>query len=199
MFLELKEFQYFVWLPACYAYILSMVPRWYIFIPKDQILEYFWNLRMETVSWHFYSHLVYFIAIWYILWVIWYILLPFWYCEPRKFWQPCFGVPKRGTTETVLEKTGCCTYASIIFKLKLNRFIFRGIFEIARTKSICTFIHLFRWPAVSGEEEKNWGHIKMSTFKMPTCINVKKWPPYPDIPPQWLVNIFMLKIYKLAF
>jgi hypothetical protein len=142
MFLELKEFQYFVWLPACYAYILSMVPRWYIFIPKDQILEYFWNLRMETVSWHFYSHLVFFIAIWYILWVIWYILLPFWYCEPRKIWQPCFGVPKRGTTETVLEKTGCCTYASIIFKLKLNRFIFRGIFEIARTKSICTFIHL---------------------------------------------------------
>jgi hypothetical protein len=71
---------------------------------------------MENVS-IFYGHLVYFMAIWYILrqfglfcghsvyfMVIWYILklfgiccghlvhlFPFWYVFPRKIWQPCHG------------------------------------------------------------------------------------------------------------
>jgi hypothetical protein len=46
----------------------------------------------------FYDHLVYYTAIWYILWPydIYYeyleYLFPFWYVVPRKIWQPCTGI-----------------------------------------------------------------------------------------------------------
>jgi hypothetical protein len=36
----------------------------------------------------FYDHLVYFVAIWYILWPFG-ILFPFWYVVLRQIWQPC--------------------------------------------------------------------------------------------------------------
>jgi hypothetical protein len=62
---------------------------------------FYWQCRL------FYGHLVYIVAIWYILWpfgiftAIWYILwlfgifFPFCYVVPIKIWQPCFRVLKQ--------------------------------------------------------------------------------------------------------
>jgi hypothetical protein len=59
----------------------------------------FWRiLLMEDVGifygrlvYIFYFHLVYFEAIWYILWLFG-IFFPFWYVLTRKIWQPCCKV-----------------------------------------------------------------------------------------------------------
>jgi hypothetical protein len=37
-----------------------------------------------------YGHLVFFVAIWYILWSFGQFFM-FWYVIPRKIWQPCFA------------------------------------------------------------------------------------------------------------
>jgi hypothetical protein len=42
------------------------------------------GLAMEDVG-IFYGHLIYFLAIWYIVW----LFGLFWYIVPRKIWQPC--------------------------------------------------------------------------------------------------------------
>jgi hypothetical protein len=43
----------------------------------------------------FYGHLVYFVAVWYILWLFG-MFYPFWYVVPRKIWQP-FRCPREIT------------------------------------------------------------------------------------------------------
>jgi hypothetical protein len=61
-------------------------------------------------------HLVYFKAVWYILWqygifysYLVYIFSPFWYVVPRKIWQPCFKcrkvkrVPSAGANIVIFE------------------------------------------------------------------------------------------------
>jgi hypothetical protein len=59
----------------------------------------FWSilkgLAMEDAG-IFYSHLVYFTAIWYILWLFG-ISFPFWYVVPRQIWQPCLFNTQIGT------------------------------------------------------------------------------------------------------
>jgi hypothetical protein len=75
--------------------IESRVARWHIFKPKSQFGQIFKGLIMEDAGIFlvirpilpqfgiFCGHLVYFVAIWYILWpfdifvAIWYIVLPF--------------------------------------------------------------------------------------------------------------------------
>jgi hypothetical protein len=71
------------------------VARWYIFQIKNPDLgKFLEGLAMEDVN-IFYVHLVYFMAVFYILcpFGIFYVNLvyfpPFWYIAPRKIWQPC--------------------------------------------------------------------------------------------------------------
>jgi hypothetical protein len=42
----------------------------------------------------FYGHLVYFTAIWYILWPFLVYFFPFWYVVARKIWQPRIEILK---------------------------------------------------------------------------------------------------------
>jgi hypothetical protein len=67
------------------------------FKPKIQFWSILEGLIMESVD-IFYVHLiyfmemlVYFMAIWYILWLV-RTFSPFWYVAPRKIWQACAGV-----------------------------------------------------------------------------------------------------------
>jgi hypothetical protein len=63
---------------------------------KSQFWLILEGLAMEDVG-IFYDHLVYFTAIWYIMWPfgIFYGYLekkfPFWNVEPRRIWQPCLS------------------------------------------------------------------------------------------------------------
>jgi hypothetical protein len=54
---------------------------------KSQFGQFLGGLAMEDVG-IFNGHLVYFTAIWYILWLFG-VFSPFWYVVPRKIWQPC--------------------------------------------------------------------------------------------------------------
>jgi hypothetical protein len=47
------------------------------------ILAFLWPFGI------FYGHLVYFVAVGYILFLLFAIVFPFWYVAPRKIWQPC--------------------------------------------------------------------------------------------------------------
>jgi hypothetical protein len=96
---------------ACMHLLQSRVARWHIFKPKIPIWVNFGgscNGRFSCIMWPlvlFYSYLVYFVAICYILWLfgifynyfgIFYdyfnIFFPhFWSVVPRKIWQPCSG------------------------------------------------------------------------------------------------------------
>jgi hypothetical protein len=59
------------------------------------------NERCWYISWPLgpiYGHLVYFVAIWYLVWLIG-IFFPFWYVVQRKIWQPCLKAANGTHTE----------------------------------------------------------------------------------------------------
>jgi hypothetical protein len=78
------------------------------FQTKNPNLGTFWKVLQCLDWWYIFGNLVYFTAIWYILWpfglicghliyfvAIWYTIVtlwhiyPFWYVVSRKIWQPC--------------------------------------------------------------------------------------------------------------
>jgi hypothetical protein len=76
----------------------SRVARWHIFKPKILIWVTFGGSCTERCWYNicpfglFYSHTVYFAAIWYILWLFWYICSCFGMLYHEKNWQPCLAV-----------------------------------------------------------------------------------------------------------
>jgi hypothetical protein len=76
------------------ALLSIRVARWFIFKPKIPILGScygrYWYIIFPfgQIS----GYLVYFMALWYILWSFG-IFSPFWYIVERKIWQPCFQFP----------------------------------------------------------------------------------------------------------
>jgi hypothetical protein len=68
----------------CWVYFRDI---WYILRPVDTIYGHLIQFR--------YVHLVYFVAIWYIVWTFgifcgnWVCFSPYWYIVKRKIWQPC--------------------------------------------------------------------------------------------------------------
>jgi hypothetical protein len=72
----------------------NRVARWHILKPKISIWVNFGGLAIGDVG-IFYDHLVYFTAVWYILWSfgIFYGYLVhlslIWFVVPKTIWQPC--------------------------------------------------------------------------------------------------------------
>jgi hypothetical protein len=74
--------------------IVPRVARWYVFKPNTHFWSILEGLALEDAGAFYgplvyftYGHLVYFVAIWYIL-LPFGIFFPFWYVVPRQIWQP---------------------------------------------------------------------------------------------------------------
>jgi hypothetical protein len=107
----------------------------------------------------FYGHLVYFTAIWYILWpsgILYGHLVyffPFWYVEPRKIWQPCCwsqtfeNISKALTWMQLLQVTVCLL---ALFSIKK--------FSLAPLRACNDYVELWK------NEELSSGHYFAQTL-----------------------------------